>query len=251
MRVQEYTSAALKLLLEKKKVCTFEELMVALGTNVRVTVFRKLAELPYLTSYSHRGSYYTLKPLCDFDQRGLWSFREACFSAFGTLLETGKEFVRQSDSGYSVSELDMILHVDTQQALSLLYKKSLVSRAKYNGVFVYFSVNEREKKLQMAARREEANANSGPASQELLAHELKASIILFFSLLDEQQRRFYAGLESMKLGKGGDATVASLLGIDPHTVSRGRVELMQRDIKLDRIRKTGAGRKSVEKKLRK
>jgi hypothetical protein len=146
MKVQEYTSAALKRLLEKKRVCTFEELMVALGTNVRVTVFRKLAELQYLTSYSHRGKYYTLKPLCDFDQRGLWSFREACFSAFGTLLETGREFVSKSDSGYSVAELDRILHVETQHALSLLYKKSLVYRAKYNGVFVYFSMNERDKK---------------------------------------------------------------------------------------------------------
>ena len=80
------------------------------------------------------------------------------------------------------------------------------------------------------------------------AHELKAAIVLFFSLLDEQQRRLYAGLESMKIGRGGDARIATLLGIDPHTVARGRVELLGRDIDVDRVRKRGGGRPSAEKK---
>jgi hypothetical protein len=35
--------------------------------------------------------------------------------------------------------------------------------------------------------------------------ELKAAILLFYSLLDEQQRRLFAGLESIKLGQGGDS----------------------------------------------
>jgi hypothetical protein len=39
-------------------------------------------------------------------------------------------------------------------------------------------------------------------SEGVLAHELKAAIILFFSLLDERQRRFFAGLESLKIGLG-------------------------------------------------
>jgi len=45
---------------------------------------------------------------------------------------------------------------------------------------------------------------------------MKAAIILFYSLLDEQQRRLYAGLESMKLGHGGDSVLAEVLGLDPH-----------------------------------
>ena len=36
------------------------ELKKALGTDADVTVFRKLQQLAYRTSYSHRGSYYTL-----------------------------------------------------------------------------------------------------------------------------------------------------------------------------------------------
>src|SRR6266481_970445 len=43
---------------------------------------------------------------------------------------------------------------------------------------------------------------------EISPDELKAAILLFYSLLDEQQRRLYAGLESFKLGHGGDRQLA-------------------------------------------
>jgi hypothetical protein len=57
--------------------------------------------------------------------------------------------------------------------------------------------------------------------------EAKAIVVLFCSLLDERQRRLYAELESLKLGQGGDAYIASLLGMDSHTVARGRQELIK------------------------
>ena len=79
---------------------------------------------------------------------------------------------------------------------------------------------------------------------------MKASIVLFFSLLDEKQRRLYAGLESLKIGHGGDRAIAELLGLGVGTVARGRSELLDRDVELERVRRTGAGRKAVEKKRR-
>ena len=57
--------------------------MEMLGTRVRMTVFRKLSGLLYLTNYSHRGKYYTLRTLCRFDDSGLWSYREAWFRGTG------------------------------------------------------------------------------------------------------------------------------------------------------------------------
>ena len=77
---------------------------------------------------------------------------------------------------------------------------------------------------------------------------MKAAIILFYSLLDEQQRRLYAGLESMKLGHGGDSVLADFLGLDPHTIAHGRRQLLEPDVEVGRIRRSGAGRKPVEKK---
>jgi hypothetical protein len=81
----------------------------------------------------------------------------------------------------------------------------------------------------------------------VLAHEVRAAIILFFSVLDERQRHLYAGLESLRLGHGGDSMISSLLNIDNHTVSRGRRELIQRDIEIERIRKKGGGRLPIKK----
>jgi hypothetical protein len=83
---------------------------------------------------------------------------------------------------------------------------------------------------------------------EVSEEELKAAILLFYSLLDEQQRRLYAGLESLKLGRGGDRQLADFLELDSHTVARGRQQLLAQDVEVDRARKTGGGRKPVEKK---
>jgi hypothetical protein len=81
-----------------------------------------------------------------------------------------------------------------------------------------------------------------------MSAELRAAIVLFFSLLDEKQRRLYAGLESLKLGYGGDRRLAEFIGMDPHTVGKGRRELLEQDFGIDRIRKAGGGRKRMEKK---
>src|SRR5207248_1265138 len=78
--------------------------------------------------------------------------------------------------------------------------------------------------------------------------ELKAAILLFYSLLDEQQRRLFAGLESIKLGHGGDSVLAEFLGLDPHTVARGRQQLLDQNVSTARTRRSGGGRKPVEKK---
>ena len=86
---------------------------------------------------------------------------------------------------------------------------------------------------------------------EALSEEAKAAIVLFFSLLDEQQRRLYAGLQSLLLGHGGDQQIAELLGLDPHTVAKGRHQLVEQDVLVERTRRSGGGRKPVEKKRRK
>ena len=54
--------------LRRSKIATMPELKKALGTAVDVTVFRKLKNLAYRTSYSHRGAYYTLDETARFNQ---------------------------------------------------------------------------------------------------------------------------------------------------------------------------------------
>lgn len=249
MRTAAFNAQDLERVLRQRTVCTFEQLADALGTDSRMTVFRKLAVVPYLTSYSHRGKYYALRSSCQFDASGLWSHRGVWFSTDGTLLDTSKRFVEQAPAGYSASELDNALHVQTRQSLLRLVHRHLIERQRLAGAFIYFALDQARRQRQINARGQIAQVPVGGVSGEVLVHEVKAAILLFFSLLDERQRRLFAGLEALKSGRGGDARVAALLGVDPHTVAKGRIELLGEDIDPTRVRKSGAGRRAAEKKL--
>ena len=61
MRTQTYDTHKLRALLRRTKIATMDELKDALGTKGDITVFRKLNELMYCSSYSHRGSYYNTR----------------------------------------------------------------------------------------------------------------------------------------------------------------------------------------------
>jgi hypothetical protein len=241
----------LRRLLLEQKIATMLELKAALGTEVDLTVFRKLREVAYRSSYSHRGKYYTLDEIARFDAIGLWSFRSVWFSKHGTLLKTCEVLVTESDAGYISDELENVLHVGVKDPLRKLSQEGRIFREKMSGRFVHFAADGSVRQEQRRARRVWDAHPSAPAfgaGVRVVPDELKAAIVLFFSLLDERQRRLYAGLESLKLGHGGDARIADLLGLDPGTVAKGRRQLLSRDMGLQRVRGKGGGRKPVEKK---
>ena len=75
-------------------------------------------------------------------------------------------------------------------------------------------------------------------------------INLLMSRLDEQQRRWYAGLEANHLGHGGNKLIAQITGLDVNTIRRGRRELSEnlQGRPIGRVRLPGGGRKPLEKK---
>lgn len=243
---------AVKALLKKQKIATLQELKESLGTPATMTVFRKLKALGYRTSYSHRGKYYTLVDIPRYDSQGLWSDRNAWFSRDGNLLDTSQRFVDEADAGLTASELEALLSVEVKEPLLQLYRRKRVDREQIESAYVYFSRQSSVGRQQRMQRQSPpaASAISDSSIQTELSEEMKAAIILFYSLLDEQQRRLYAGLEAHKLGHGGDRKVAEFLGLDPHTVARGRLELFNEQVERQRVRKKGAGRRSTEKKRR-
>src|ERR1700686_1577355 len=250
MRPLSFRSDELRSLLLRNRIATLGELKQALGTAVDVTVFRKLRSLNYLTSYSHRGRYYTLREIASFDDNGLWSQATVWFSRFGTLLATAEAFVNRSPRGYFADELAPALHVEVQDALHQLAQQDRVSRQLVSGRYLYTATDPVIQRRQLLTRRtvEFLPTVADTSVLEVPAQEVKAAILLFYSLLDEQQRRLYAGLESLKLGRGGDRQLADFLDLDPHTVPRGRQQLLAQDVEIAGARKAGAGRKRVEKK---
>lgn len=251
MANKKINKTVLQKFLNGNKIATLSELKAALNTNSTMTVFRKLKELEYISSYSHRGKYYSLVDIADFDNYGLWSYQSVWFSKYGNLIETVKDFIDNSTAGYSAKELESILHVEIKHTLLNLYQNERVIREKFDNVYVYFTNDKKRMKRQRLIRRDQVVGRHFDLTVEIdkHSHELKAAIILFFSLLDEKQRRLYAGLESFKIGHSGDKRIADLLGLDAHTVAKGRTELFSDDVEVERTRKKGAGRKPVEKKL--
>jgi hypothetical protein len=255
MKTPKYRLQGLRQFFSDNKIATLGQLREALGNPARSTIFRKLGEVQYLSSYSHRGKYYTLKSIARFTPQGLWSFNSVWFSRFGNLLQTAEAFVENSEAGYSATELKETLQVKTKHALTQLFREGRLQRETFESVFVYLSMDTSTAAQQRKARKamlQQTSADLIVSNPDLATEEAKALLILFCSMLNEKQLRLYAGLESLKLGYGGDKYIATLLGMNPHTVSKGRKELLSGDLPAEgRIRAKGAGRLPQEKKRRK
>jgi hypothetical protein len=252
MNTAKYHPQTVATFLKRRKIATLGEIGEAMGNASERTVFRNLSQLEYLSSYSHRGRFYTLRSIAEFSPEGLWSLRSVWFSCFGTLLETAAAWVHRSEAGYDAGELTGALHVESKHALTQLVRQGRLQRDRLAHRYVYFSAQDAVATEQRKRRDAHATASRATAmivsNPDLALEEAKATVLLFFSMLNEKQRRLYAGLESLKLGHGGDTHIAKLFGIDPHTVARGRQELAGGQLDPQRVRAKGAGRLAQEKK---
>lgn len=232
---------------QSEKVLDLGIVKEIIGTTSRMTVFRQLKELGYYSSYSHSGKYYTLGSVPVFDRNGLWSYGGIHFSKRGRLMDTIAVSVKRSEAGYFASELEELLHVFVHNALGKLFSLGRLLREQIGEQYLYLSpvlaqsqFLARKKMLTQGAAESITITNS--TGEEIIEH-LKT----FLSVLNEKQRRLYLGLESIRLGRGGDARMASVAGINVKTVSRGRKELLSKEIDLDRVRRKGAGRPPLKK----
>ena len=68
-----------------------------------------------------------------------------------------------------------------------------------------------------------------------------------FATLSEKDQRRYAAMEALKLGHGGIAYMAQVLGCSRRTIERGGADLqaLPEDPAAGRIRRPGAGRKKA------
>ena len=233
--------------LKDKKIATIDDLKSILKTQCRMTIFRKLSKLSYISSYSHRGKYYCLKRIARYNKHGIWGYGSVLFSKNGTLKKTLEYLIDRSTQGYGASELNNLLKVKVEDTLFVLAKDKIINRKKISGIYIYFSRTPKLYKRQELTRRDKIQYIDEEMKPDILMNELKAALIIFFSTLDEKQRRLYAGYESLKIGHGGDKRIGELLDTDEKTVARGRQELLSGEITMDSIRESGGGRKEIKK----
>jgi hypothetical protein len=80
--------------------------------------------------------------------------------------------------------------------------------------------------------------------------ELHRQMQGLLSRLDAQQRRWSTALEANRCGHGGEQLMSHMTGLDPHTIRRGRPELVLARCArpAERVRARGAGRPRTDKK---
>jgi hypothetical protein len=141
-------------LLRRRSVVDLEQLSGVLGTRSRMTVFRRLRQVGYLSSFTHGGRYYTLPDLPRFDAQGLWFHRDIGFSRAGTLKETVALQVEQSPDGRTHDELQQLLRVRVHNTLLDLLRHGRLGRETLQRVYVYVSADSTRAAAQLTERRE-------------------------------------------------------------------------------------------------
>ena len=248
MRPEEYNPSRLVELLEKERMMTLDRIAEALGRPSRITVFRKLAQIGGRASYSHCGRYQTLDRIAQYDENGLWSLRGVRFSRQGTLLQTMVHLVEHSKEGYFASELQALLQVRVHNALAHLYAAKQLGREQHANQYLYVSPKEGSDQLEKRYEAIQQAHDEREFAGIEMPDEMSESMRLLLSVLNEKQRRLYLGLESMRLGHGGDAKISRITGVNVKTIAFGRCQLQAGNIDVDRIREVGGGRPSVKKK---
>ena len=167
-------------------------------------------------------------------------------------LSTVEAFVLGSSNGYYAHELADVLHAEVQEPLRHLLQQGRLSGSEVDGQFVYNAIDSTDRRNQTLARR---STQAVPLAVHSVAlqvspDELKAAIVLFYGLLDEQQRRLFAGLEPIRVGHGGDTSLGDFLGLDADTVARGRQLLLEQDVVSAGTRRKGEGCQSTKKNAR-
>lgn len=137
-----------------KGVVTFSDLQKALGSASRATTFRYLKRVRYLRSYNHNGRYYTYRDPALFDRFGLYSRGDIHFSRDGTLGDTLRRLVRESQAGWTQRELQDLLRVRVQVLLLEAVRHDEIRRERVAGFFLYLHSDPGVGQIQLQRRQE-------------------------------------------------------------------------------------------------
>ena len=144
---------ALRAVFNKRPVADLEILFEALDTRSRMSVFRRLREIGYFSSYTHTGRYYTLAGIPDFDEHDLWRHEAIGFSRRGTLRATIAHRIDNAPGGCTHAELEALLRVRVYNTLLALVRAREVRRESVGGIYVYVSVDESRAVKQLDVRQ--------------------------------------------------------------------------------------------------
>ncbi|NOZ79354.1 MAG: hypothetical protein GXP48_09320 [Acidobacteria bacterium] len=153
---------ALRRLFRRQPVAELSDLFRVLETRARMSVFRRLQLLDYLSSFTHGGRYYTLTEVARFDPWGLWFHRGVGFSRAGTLKATVVELVDGSTAGMSPKELLVPVPNSLYNTLHELVDSGRVRRQKLAGLRLYLGTEAKRAELQLEQRQQQIPSQLPP-----------------------------------------------------------------------------------------
>jgi len=154
---------ALAVLFRTRSVADLATLFATLETKSRMSVFRRLSAIGYLTSYTHAGRFYTLRNLPTFDRDGLWCHQGICFSRHGSLKATVPYIVENADAGKTQHELQLRLRVRVHNTLLNLVQEKRIGRETWAAQYLYVSADAARAEAQLKLRRTQPGMASGAA----------------------------------------------------------------------------------------
>ena len=149
------SAESLKRLFNRFPVTDLDALSRTLKTNSRMSIFRRLKDIGYFSSYTHAGSFYTLAHIPQFDEYGLWIYQGTGFSKKGTLKATVLKLVETAPSGFPHTELNHLLRVKVPNTLLSLVRGGRIYREHIEQAYLYTSTEPTEAAEQMSLRREQ------------------------------------------------------------------------------------------------
>jgi hypothetical protein len=195
---------ALAALFRSHSVADLATLCATLETESRMSVFRRLSAVGYLSSYSHAGRFYTLSDIPTFDPDGLWCYQGICFSRHGSLKSTVSHMVQNAEAGSTHHELHVRLRVRVHNTLLDLIQEKRIGREPLAGQYLYVSADAGRAGSQLALRRRQLENASGAAV------EVPASVVIevLLDLVRGAGVRLDAGRVAERLSVRGIAVTA-------------------------------------------
>lgn len=169
-------------LFKTKGIVTFADLQDALGKASRATTFRYLKRVNYLRSYNHNGRYYTRRDPALFDRFGLFSRGDIHFSRDGTLGDTLRRLVRESEAGWTQRELQELLRVRVQVLLLQAVRHEQIRRERVEGFYLYLHIDPAIGQIQLQRRQARITARQ-PTEEAPVAVDDEVIIQILLALI--------------------------------------------------------------------
>ncbi len=144
----------------------------------KITVFRNLKEIGYITSYNQNGKYYTLLETANFDSSGIFDHKGILFFRDGGIQELVIKEIDSSEKGYTAEELSNKIRTRVSNQLHQFVKKGLIIRRKYADFYVYYSIDEAAQQKQITNREKELKVPSTIEDSEISAEKKTIRILL-------------------------------------------------------------------------